>query len=216
MVRSNFSKIIFSLAGFLLISSCNKQSEKLPYFGEFELVNNANDIDTIFPKVPAFEFVNQEGEPFSSEKQLAGKIYVADFFFTSCPTICPKMKSELLRVYDQFSANSNFGIVSFTIDPEHDTVAVLKDYADRLEVKSNSWNFLTGNRDTIYNLAAKGFLSIAKEDADEPGGFIHSGYFLLIDPNKHLRGVYDGTDPKDVDRLLKELPVLIEEFFGKQ
>ena len=142
---------------------------------------------------------------------LEGKIYVTDFFFTSCPTICPVMKTQLMRVYDKIENDTDVMIVSHTIDPEHDDVALLNSYAYNLGVSSSHWQFLTGDRDSIYALAQT-YMVIANEDADAPGGFIHSGAFLLLDKQRRIRGVYDGTEKDQVDLLMKDIDLLRKEY----
>ena len=186
---------------------------KLPKLGEPSILSKeVNGIlvpDTVYPIIPAFSFQNQEGRLINQDS-LKGKIYVADFFFTTCPTICPKMKSQLLRVYEKYKSNSRIKILSHSIDPEHDNIAVLKDYANRLDVGSSTWHFLTGNKDTIYALA-ESYLASAAEDPTAPGGFVHSGAFILIDGEGYIRGYYDGTKPEEVDVLLNDIDILLNE-----
>ncbi len=137
--------------------------------------------DTVYHTVGNFSFVNQDSALVTPET-LEGKIYVADFFFTSCPTICPVMKKEMLRVYDAFKDNPEVVIVSHTIDPEYDTVALLHDYAERLGVASPAWQFVTGEKDSIFNIALKSYMVTAAEEEQAPGGRIHSGAFILVRP----------------------------------
>lgn len=188
-------------------------SGKLPILGEPMIssveVNGKYIPDTIYPTIPSFTFINQNGDTVT-ENSYNNKIYVADFFFTTCPTICPVMKKEMLRVYEAYKNNPEVLILSHTIDPEHDSVSVLKDYSERLEVSSNKWNFVTGNKDSIYSIAEYYMVS-ADEDPSAPGGFIHSGAFVLIDADKHIRGYYDGTKPKDVDQLIEDISTLLNE-----
>lgn len=159
------------------------------------------------PMVP-FGFVDQNGDTVT-EKTVDGKIWIADFFFTSCPTICPKMKTELLRVSETYRDDPRVMILSHTIDPGHDTREVLKEFADRLEVKGNQWHFLTGDKDSIYGMAERYMVS-AVEDASAPGGFIHSGAFILLDGRRQIRGVYDGTNPQAVDTMMADMKGLLK------
>src|SRR3970282_1064516 len=131
---------------------------------------------------PKFELVNQDNKKITNETY-KGKVYVLEFFFTTCPSICPKMNLSMLAIENKFFGNPNFGIVSITIDPSHDTPEVLKAHAKLLGVKSSNWNFLTGDKDYIFNLANKGFNLYAGENSDVKGGFEHSGLFALIDRN---------------------------------
>ncbi len=195
-----------------LLWSC--QQQKLPYLGEPEVVtkevNGEKVEETIYPTIPDFSFTNQEGQTITA-KDFNGKVYVADFFFTTCPTICPPMTKNLLKVYNTFKNNPGVALLSHTIDPEHDSVSVLKEYANGLGVKADKWQFVTGNREEIYNLAQKHYLVSAKEDSSEAGGYIHSGHFILIDQNKHIRGMYDGTTDKGTAELLKDIELLLKE-----
>ncbi|OEK02251.1 electron transporter SenC [Roseivirga sp. 4D4] len=191
----------------------NNGPQKLPILGRQEFKEVDGKLDTIYHTIPEFSFWDQD----SLEVTLAsfeGKVYVADFFFGTCPTICPIMKQQMLRVYDRFKDNPEFGILSHTIDPAHDTVAYLKDFSMRLGVPdSKVWKFVTGDQDEIYRIgSAEGYLVPVGEDADAPGGFIHSGAFILIDKEKRIRGLYDGTKPIEVDALMNDIPKLLAEY----
>lgn len=202
-------------AGFLYSCSESGAHQKtLPILGEREAVErevNGNlVVDTLYHQVPDFAFVNQDSQQVTQET-VKGKLYVTDFFFTSCPSICPKMKSQMLRVYEEFKDNPNVLLLSHSIDPQHDTVAVLKDYAERLGVQSSTWHFLTGEKDNIYDIASK-YLVAVQEDGDAAGGgFTHGGHFILVDEQRRIRGVYDGTKEASVDQLLQDIPVLLNE-----
>ena len=137
-------------------------------------------------KVPSFSFTNQEGKTITNSDYL-GKVYVIEFFFTTCPSICPPMNRNLVDIQSQFLNNDAFGIASFSINPAHDTVQVLKDYADQYGVTNPNWNFLTGEKEAIYNLANKGFNLYTAEEESVAGGFEHSGNFALIDKNGFIR-----------------------------
>jgi protein SCO1/2 len=195
--------------------SCNDSGapgRTLPILGEREAVERVNGqtvVDTVYHQIPDFAFVNQDSQQVTQET-VAGKVYVTDFFFTSCPSICPKMKSQMLRVYEEYKENPNVLLLSHSIDPQHDTVAVLKDYADRLGVESAKWHFLTGEKDSIYDIAMK-YLVPAQEDGDAEGGFTHGGHFILVDEQRRIRGVYDGTEEESVNQLIKDIPLLLNE-----
>ena len=196
-----------------LAISCGSPSEKtsevaeLPILGERYVDDNQ---DTVYHSIADFAFVNQVGDTIRKE-DMAGKIYVADFFFTTCPTICPVMKKEMLRVYEQFKGDPNFRILSHSIDPSHDTQAVLKDYAEKLGVPDAAiWNFLTGDQEKIFEIGQTSYLTTTMADDMEPGGFLHSGAFLLVDQQGRIRGVYDGTKTDQVDRLLADIPKLLK------
>lgn len=209
MKTSNLLLISIFLIGF----SCKTESEntisaELPILGERYVDDNQ---DTVYHQIADFAFVNQVGDSISNE-DVAGKIYVADFFFTSCPTICPIMKKEMLRVYEQYRDQPNFRILSHSIDPTHDTEAVLKDYAEKLGIEdAATWNFLTGDQEKIFEIGQTSYLTTAMSDQAEPGGFLHSGAFLLVDGNGRIRGVYDGTKSDQVDRLISDIPKLLNQ-----
>lgn len=201
----------------VLLTACKtpEQQKPLPIFGEREVVtrevNGQQVTDTLYHTIAPFQFVDQDSTIVTNET-FKDKIYIADFFFTSCRTICPKMKTQMLRVYDSIQNNNDVLILSHTIDPEYDTVGLLHDFAERLGVKSEKWHFVTGEKDSIYNIAQTSYFATAMEDKTEPDGFIHSGAFLLIDKQGRLRGKYDGTVEADVNRLLIELKQLQKEY----
>jgi protein SCO1/2 len=207
------NSLLFLLLPLALAISCSSPSEKtsemaeLPILGERYVDDNQ---DTVYHSIADFAFVNQVGDTIRKE-DMAGKIYVADFFFTTCPTICPVMKKEMLRVYEQFKGDPNFRILSHSIDPSHDTQAVLKDYAEKLGVPDAAiWNFLTGDQEKIFEIGQTSYLTTTMADDMEPGGFLHSGAFLLVDQQGRIRGVYDGTKTDQVDRLLADIPKLLK------
>lgn len=191
---------------FLLLSCATQDDKPLPIFGEREVSGS----DTIYHTIADFKFVDQDSVAIT-KKTFDDKIYVADFFFTSCRTICPVMKTQMLRVYDSVENDNEVVLLSHTIDPEYDTVGLLRDYAERLGVKSRKWHFVTGDKEEIYRIAQTSYFATAMEDKSEPDGFIHSGAFLLIDKQKRIRGKYDGTKEEDVNRLLQDIKKLKEE-----
>lgn len=190
----------------LFLLSCATSEEKLPIFGEREVVG----IDTVYHTIAPFSFVDQDSSIITNDT-FRDKIYVADFFFTTCRTICPIMKTQMLRVYEATSEMPDVLILSHTIDPEYDTVALLHDFANRLGVESKRWHFVTGVKDTIYKIAQTSYFATAMDDKTEPDGFIHSGAFLLIDKKQRIRGKYDGTKEEDVNRLIVDIKRLRRE-----
>ena len=166
--------------------------------------------DTLFKQVPVFEFTSQQGQAIS-QNELDGNIYVADFFFATCPDICKEMSSQMVRVQEAFHDEEQVKLVSFSVNPEHDTPEVLREYGERYNADPAKWYFLTGDRDKIYNLAQKGFyLPVMKVEGQQD--FIHSEKFMLVDKDRYVRGIYDGTDKEDVDRLILEIKVLLDEY----
>lgn len=169
---------------------------------------------------PKFELTNQDNKKVTNETY-KGKVYVLEFFFTTCPSICPKMNQSMLVLEKKFFGNPNFGIASITIDPKHDTPEVLKSHAELLGVKSSNWNFLTGDRQAIFDLANKGFNLYAGENSKVNGGFEHSGMFALIDKNGNIRCrkdefgnpilYYDGLEKAGVRDIQQDISILLAE-----
>ena len=198
--------LIYPMIIGLLLLSCIAREEKLPIFGEREVEGT----DTIYHTIAPYSFVDQDSSIITNET-FRSKVYVADFFFTTCRTICPIMKTQMLRVYEATSEMPDVLMLSHTIDPEYDTVALLHDFADRLGVESKRWHFVTGVKDSIYKIAQTSYFATAMDDKTEPDGFIHSGAFLLIDKKQRIRGKYDGTKEEDVNRLIVDIKRLRRE-----
>lgn len=154
---------IFSLL--VLFIACQEKEKRLPILGpkEVQASSSKGVSDTVYHTIPDFTFTNQHNQQLTPET-FKGKIYVADFFFTSCPSICPIMKSQMLRVYEKYQVNDKVKFLSHSIDPTHDTVAVLKDYAERLDVSSDQWHFVTGNKESIYDIAQNNYMVSTMED----------------------------------------------------
>jgi protein SCO1/2 len=169
---------------------------------------------------PKFELTNQDNKKINNASY-KGKVYVLEFFFTTCPSICPKMNQSMLVLEKKFFGNPNFGIVSITIDPNHDTAEVLKSHAKLIGATSSNWNFLTGDRQTIFDLANKGFNLYAGENSKVNGGFEHSGMFALIDKNGNIRCrkdefgnpilYYDGLEKSGVRDIQQDISILLAE-----
>lgn len=182
----------------------------LQYFGEKELAPNGKD--TIYHKVEPFSFVNQDGKRIT-DKDYDGKIYVVDYFFTTCKTICPKMTTELIRVQNKFAyTNGLIQILSHTVDPENDSVPVLKAYSKMVHADTKNWNFVTGDKKALYDMARNSYLLNATEGDGGPDDFVHSELFILVDKEKHIRGIYDGTDIKSVTNLMEDIKLLMAEY----
>ncbi len=189
-----------------LISCQEKPLGPLPYIGGTEVIQG----DTIHYQIPDFSFVNQDSQVINNASY-NDKLYVADFFFISCPSICPKVKQQMLRIHDKYQNDNRVKLLSHTLDPKRDTVAALAQYADKLGVKSTKWDFVTGEKDSIYGLNEDYFI-VAYEDDEAPGGIDHSGKIILVDQNRHVRGFAEGTDPESVTEFLKTIDVLLEEY----
>jgi protein SCO1/2 len=185
--------------------------------------DNASDevitLQTIGP-APAFKLTDQNQKTITNA-DYKGQVYVLEFFFSSCPTICPRMNQSMLLIQNRFFGNPNFGIASISIDPEHDTPEVLKAHAKTLGVKSSNWHFLTGDKTYIFDLANKGFNLYAGENAKVNGGFEHSGLFALIDKEGNIRCrkdefgnpilYYDGLDKNGVEAIQHDIAILLRE-----
>lgn len=203
---------------FFVLHLFGKNHFDLPHY--FPVVNDSDEVifsesgDTLFNKIPAFELTDQNGSVFSSEK-MKGKITVANFFFTRCGTVCPKMTSELTRVQGVFKDNPLVLLMSMSVDPKHDSASVLKTFAAEYGAIDGKWFFLTGDKRNIYDLVITGFkLPVAdaseydKTITDVDEMFIHSEKVLLLDRDGYVRGIYDGINKEDVDRLIVEISVL--------
>ena len=187
--------------------SNNLPIRHLPYFGK----KIFNGRDTVFHQIPDFDLVDQNGRAFK-KKNLSGKIYVADYFFTTCQSICPIMKKQMGRIYKEFLSDSEVVLVSHTVNPEYDSVAVLKEYSKTLGVNQKKWIFLTGEKPKLYSLARNGYLLDAGVGSGGSDDFIHTQNFALVDKNFSIRGYYDGTDSLEVNRLINEIKLLKQEY----
>jgi len=206
-------KILYLLVASIIMAGCSQPGKKvLPIYGKRQTVtktvNGKAEVDTIYNTIPPFKFVNQYGVTIT-DKDLDGKIYVADFFFTSCPNICPVMQRNMLTIYNAYKFDTGFKLLSHTIDPVHDTVPALKQYADKLGVTGNSWWYLLGKKEDVYDLAEKHYL-VSVDDKGN-GGYVHQGWFVLIDKQKRIRGAYDGTDLVQVNQLIADIAILEKE-----
>lgn len=186
----------------------NKPSWHLAYFGPR---NGLKVNDTLYHFIPPFEFTNQYNEKVT-EQTVKGKIYVTEFFFTTCQSICPIMNNYLEKVYQTYHDDPDFLILSHTVDPETDSVPALLDYARQHGVKDRKWLFLTGSKQDLYQVARKGYLLNAEAGDGGPDDFIHTQNFALIDKDRHIRGFYDGTDSVEIGRLIREIKILQQEY----
>jgi len=164
-----------------------------------------------------FSFTDQNGKTIT-EKDVKGKVFVAEYFFTTCGTICPKMTEQMERVHSAYKGNSKVAILSFTVNPEVDTVAQLKRYAQKHGADAKSWHFLTGNKEKLYSLARKSFFVLKPAETENQGDvgsdfnpYIHTNNFVLVDKQMRIRGYYDGTSTEEVDHLIHDIERLLEE-----
>ena len=211
--------VVFTVVSFIILMlfyNALLPVEKLPVYQpamvNFELVDSTIQHQKKFHRIADFSLTNQNGKTIT-HNDFGGKIYVADFFFTTCPSICITMTDNLLKVQEKIRNNPNVMLLSHSVTPEIDSVTQLKKYAVEKGVIDQKWHLVTGDKKVIYELARKSYLAV-KEDWD--GGdfdMIHTENFILIDPQRRVRGFYDGTDSEEIKRLLEELEILIQEYF---
>ena len=210
--------IVFPLFVYML-STWEHRHTEVPYFHPREVVSEVNGesiIDTVYHTIPEFSFIDQDSLPYTSDS-LKGKIYVADFFFTTCPSICPIMTAQMNQLYWKLDKSAYQGIhyISYTVNPEYDTPEILKAYAKKNEINTKRWRFVTGEKREIYELGVNGYYLNAQEDALAPGGFLHSNLFVLVDKEGHVRGYYDGTSSEEVRDLAGDIAMLIASYKRK-
>jgi protein SCO1/2 len=204
----------------ILISSCSEGKKKrvLPFIGnydiEYKLVDGKEVADTIFPRVPDFTYLNHDSIKVTA-KSFSGKIWIADFFFTTCPTICPIMTRNLKELHDRtLDLKDQLQFLSFSVNPNFDQPNVLKRYRAHYGISSDHWDFLTGDEAATHELGIEHFQIFAGRDEEAEGGFAHSGAFTLVDKEGYVRGVYLGTDKKQVRQLELDLRKLLKEEYG--
>lgn len=212
----NYILLMFSL---LSIMSCSETAEEtepseysrvkddLPIYGQKEFIPGVDE-DTIYHTISKWSFVNQDSTMVSTADYL-GKPYVAYFFFSNCPKICPKINSNM-KYFQEQTHGLDFNVIAHTVDPERDTVDRLKFYGDEYGFDYSNYNFVTGNKETIYSLGINSYLVPNQEDALAPGGFLHSEKLILVDSKGRIRGYYEGTEKAQVDLLIEDLKLLIK------
>ena len=196
------------MAMMLIFAACGgEEGVELPIYGRRNLDDNG---DTVYHTIGDFSLTNQNGETITEEDFL-GKVYVSDFFFTNCPSICPATTGQKLRIYERFQDNPDFLLLSHTVDPKRDSVGTLKEFAENLGVESTTWHFATGEQEYLYNLGLKSYLLPAQEDPEAPGGYLHGDKFMLIDRKGRIRGAYSGTNKAKVDQLMEDAEKLLNQ-----
>lgn len=216
--RKKFLILLLLLIGpgliLIYLSKGDNAFKILPYYGEKYAESPR---DTVYHTVPDFSFIDQFGNTVTMD-DFEGKILVVDFFFTTCPTICPIMTKQMTRLQWMLEdpAYNDVHLLSHTVNPENDTPEVLREYGESQGADFERWTFLTGQKDKIYEQGFEGYLLSTQEDAGAPGGFLHSSYFVLVDKNRHIRGFYDGTSTKEVDDLFTDIKMLKKESILKE
>ncbi|MFL2591473.1 MAG: SCO family protein [Flavobacteriaceae bacterium] len=212
-----FIVIFLSIASTILFLFYEALTPKkvLPIFQpndvNYELVDSSIHHVKRFHKIKSFEFLNQNGE-IISEKDYEGFIYVADFFFTTCPSICPIMTNNMVNIQNYIKDKNKVKLLSFSVTPEIDSVPVLKEYSIKKGVDDKYWNLLTGDKSKIYSLARKSFLVVKENRESNSHDMIHTENFVLVDREKRIRGFYDGTDDTDMQILKKDIEILLEVY----
>ena len=209
LVLGLFSALIIGL-----FYTALKPKKSLPIFNPAdvnpELVDSTVQYIRKYHKIPAFSFVNQNGK-IITDKTYEGKIYVADFFFTTCGSICPKMTNNMALVQQAYLTDSRVMFLSHTVFPEIDSVAVLKRYAQEKGVDDRKWNLVTGDKKEIYSLARKSYLAVKLGKPSELYDMVHTENFILVDAQKRVRGFYDGTNKEEIERLIADIQLLLQE-----
>lgn len=220
MIKRIIAFSIILVAGVLVAYSIlGKKPEKvLPVYNPVDIKSEMVDSSIrrmgYGHKVGVFSFRDQNNKEITQD-EVKNKVYVVEYFFTTCGTICPKMNDQMRRVQAAYRQNPGFKILSFTVNPEVDTVEQMKRYADAHEADPKIWHFLTGEKKELYALARKSFFVLKPAEAQNLGDagsdFIHTNNFVLIDRNQQIRGYYDGTNPKEVDKLIKDIRIVLDE-----
>ncbi len=203
---------LFFMVWFFINKNKQQPLRTLAYYGK---KNSITKGDTSYHTVKPFCFTNQNNQKIT-EETVKGKIYVTDFFFTTCQSICPIMSTQLERVHKAFKDNADVLIISHTVEPEIDSVLILKQYAKMHNVANDKWHFVTGDKKHLYDMARTGYLLNNESGNGDDDDFIHTQNFALVDKERHLRGFYDGTDTADISRLILEINLLLQEYDSKK
>ena len=206
--------IVFSIIVLTLFYSALKPKKTLPIYNPAdvnpELVDSTVQYKSKYHTIADFSFINQNGKTIT-QKDYEGKIYVADFFFTTCGSICPKMSTNLSEIQTAFAHNPEVKLLSHTVFPETDSVPVLKAYAKKYKVDASKWNLVTGDKKEIYTMARKSYLAVKLGKPSELYDMVHTENFVLVDTKRRVRGFYDGTNKEDMKRLIEDITFLSNE-----
>jgi protein SCO1/2 len=202
-------------ASLSILTSC-KDDKKLPIYGQRDTKNitqpdGSTKVDTVYQTIPAFSFLNQDSV-YINNNTFKDKIYIADFFFTSCPSICPIMHRNMKKIYEDYKNDPQVSFLSHTIDFKYDRPYVLKKYAAKLGVDDKKWQFAYGSKEDIYKIAENSYLVSVMVDSTQKGMYVHQGWLVLVDKDRRVRGSYEGTDEKAIEQLRKDIPVLLAEY----
>ena len=207
--------LVFLVIGGYQAYTSKKPAKILPTYGKDQRDSVTAEGKTvpveIVHTVQDFRFTDQTGKTIT-QKDFAGTIYVTDFFFTTCPGICPRMTKQMERVYQKYRNNGQVKFLSHTVNPKADSVPVLSNYADMHGADARQWHFVTGDKKELYDMARYGYFVTATEGDGGESDFVHTEKFVLVDPEKRIRGYYDGTDSAKVDELMKDMDILMAEY----
>jgi protein SCO1 len=215
-----FLVLIVPVIGYLLLKTGTNHYIALPIYGERyaeeRMVDGKMQVDTVYHTIGDFSFTNQNGETVSSSL-VEGKIKIVDFFFVDCKTICPKMSTQMKRIQEKVKTVDQIVLLSHTVNPESDSVPVLKRYAEEYGAINGKWHLLTGDKKELYRIAREGYMVNALQGDGGPDDFIHTELFVLVDHKNRIRGYYDGTSSTSVDTLIDEIKVLMkQEILGEK
>ena len=206
--------VIFSIITLFLFYTALKPEKTLPIFNPSdinpELVDSTVQYISKYHTIADFSFTNQNGKTIT-QKDYEGKIYVADFFFTTCTSICPKMTANLFDVQEAIKDNPKVMLLSHTVFPENDNVAVLKAYAKKYDIDDKKWNLVTGDKKEIYTMARKSYLAVKLGKPEELYDMVHTENLVLVDTKRRVRGFYDGTKKEDIQKLIEDIAFLSKE-----
>lgn len=198
----------------ILLFSCTKRGTSLPYFNNPDFtpvwLSKTDPCFNKLHKIPPFIFTDQNGNTIT-QKNIEGKIYVANFFFTRCNNICPKMTENMHKIANTFACDNSIIFISHSVTPTYDNVSVLKKYAADKHISNPNWHLVTGNRDNIYTIARNGYFADLVTSSAITTQFLHTENFILVDKHKHIRGVYNGTLDVEVANLVAHIKILKEE-----
>lgn len=211
---------IIAIIGIITAYMMTKPSDEkaLPIINPIDVNEEMVDRDLVRQgfghTIGSFSFTDQTNQAYGL-KDVKGKVFVAEYFFTNCGTICPKMTAQMERVQQRFNGNNDLKILSFTVDPTNDTVARMAEYAKLHKANNKQWHFLTGTQEELYRIARRYFFILkpaeVKNQGDVGSDFIHTNNFVLVDRQQRIRGYYDGTSEKEVDQLMKDIERLLEK-----
>lgn len=211
--------LLFPSLAYIFLSTGKHRMLQLPVYYPIDtkttVVNGKEKTDTVYHTIPDFKFINQNGDTVT-QRFITDKFFVANFFFTTCPTICPKMMFNMQQINVVTEKTPDFVIISHTVNPKHDSVPVLAKYAQLVHADTKKWALVTGNKKDIYDMGIDGYKLAVDEDPRAPGGFLHSELFVLVDKQKRIRGYYDGTDSAAVNKLMRDIKLLSATYQAKE